>query len=30
LLADCLLWTLDASLKRAAAHLKVVYSTTDK
>ena len=30
LLADCLLWTLDASLKRAAAHLKVVYSATDR
>jgi predicted nucleic acid-binding protein len=30
LLGDCALWALEASLKRAAAHLRVGYSLTDR
>ena len=30
MLADCPIWTLDVSLKRAAAHLKIDFSTTDR
>ena len=30
MLADGPIWTLDASLKRAAAHLKIDYSATDR
>jgi predicted nucleic acid-binding protein len=30
MLAESPIWTLDVSLKRAAAHLKIDYSTTDR
>ncbi len=30
MLADCPIWTLDASLKRAAAHLRIDFSTTER
>jgi predicted nucleic acid-binding protein len=30
MLADCPIWTLDVSLKRAAAHLRIDFSTTDR
>ena len=30
MLADSPIWTLDASLRHAAAHLKIEYSTTDR
>jgi predicted nucleic acid-binding protein len=30
MLADCPIWTLDVSLKRAAVHLKIDFSSTDR